>query len=266
MKIIFNSIVSFLKDNGFFVAASLSFYFILSLAPFLLFLSSIFVFLVSNYTQYYDFIVQKIVFIFPPMFKGIILDIIKPLIYKKISYFSLSLYAATSLSFFYLLDIYINKIFKFYKKRPVLEVVFIYLALIGIAMVLIIAYLANFFLPIEIVSKFLKNTFKLYVFIDFFGTYIVPFLSLFLMSFLLYKILPRNKVSFKNASIGALFFASVLEFTKRLFIIYVTSIGRLNIIYGAFWGYIAFLVWVYILFCTFLIGAYIVYNLENKST
>jgi membrane protein len=265
MKIILRSFLDFAKNNGFIIASSLSFYFILSLAPFLLFLSSIFIFLISSYTQYYDVVVQKIALIFPPMFKSMILNIIQPLIYEKISYFSLVLYAATSLSYFYMLDAYINKIFKINRKRPIFELLFIYIILIAIVMVLSIAYLAGVFAPIEVVRKYLMNVFKLGFLYDFFGTYIIPFLSLFIVSLLLYLILPRSKVKLKNALKGAFFFALVLEVLKRLFIIYVVSIARLNIIYGTFWGYIAFLVWVYALFCTFFIGAYIVYNLENQN-
>ncbi|MGC8502498.1 YihY/virulence factor BrkB family protein [Desulfurella sp.] len=264
MNIVLKSVVNFVKDNGFTNASSLSFFFILALAPFLLFLSSMLIFLLSNYVQYYNVLSQKIVLIFPPMFKGIMLDIIKPLVYKKISYFSLFLYAGTSLSYFYMLNASINKIFKINKKRPIVELFFIYIALITIMMLLVIAYLAGFFMPIDVVKDYLISIFKINALFDFFSVYVVPFLSLFVMAFLLYKILPLTKIRLKNAGIGALFFALVVEILKRLFIIYVVSIGRLNIIYGAFWGYVAFLVWIYAFFCTFLIGAYLVYNLENK--
>ncbi|MGB9755452.1 MAG: YihY/virulence factor BrkB family protein [Desulfurella sp.] len=264
MNIVLKSVVNFVKDNGFTNASSLSFFFILALAPFLLFLSSMLIFLLSNYVQYYNVLSQKIVLIFPPMFKGIMLDIIKPLVYKKISYFSLFLYAGTSLSYFYMLNASINKIFKINKKRPIVELFFIYIALITIMMLLVIAYLAGFFMPIDVVKDYLISIFKINALFDFFSFYVVPFLSLFVMAFLLYKILPLTKIRLKNAGIGALFFALVVEILKRLFIIYVVSIGRLNIIYGAFWGYVAFLVWIYAFFCTFLIGAYLVYNLENK--
>lgn len=264
MNIVLKSVVNFVKDNGFINASSLSFFFILALAPFLLFLSSMLIFLLSNYVQYYDVVSQKIVLIFPPMFKGIILDIIKPLVYKKINYFSFFLYAATSLSYFYMLDTNINKVFKIQKKRPMIELFFMYIILIAIMMLLVIAYLAGFFMPIDVIKNFLISFFKISILFDFFSVYVVPFLSLFIMAFLLYKILPLTKIKIKNAAVGALFFALVVEVLKRLFIIYVVSIGRLNIIYGAFWGYIAFLVWIYAFFCVFLIGAYLVHNLEKR--
>ncbi|AHF98254.1 hypothetical protein DESACE_09300 [Desulfurella acetivorans A63] len=265
MNTVLKSVISFAKNDGFLIASSLSFYFILALVPFLLFLSSILIFLVSSSTHYYNFIIQKITLIFPVMLKGTILSIIKPLIHKKISYFSLILYAITSLSYFYMLDAYINKIFNFNKKRSILDLFFVYIMLIGIAMVLIVAYLGGLFLPFEFVDVMFRNVIKHFLLVDFIGIYIVPFLSLFIIAFLLYKFLPRNKVSVKNAMKGAFFFALVLEILKRLFIIYVKNIGKLNFIYGAFWGYIAFLVWVYLLFCVFLIGAHIVHNLEQTS-
>lgn len=255
--------MDFTRNNGFVVASSLSFYFMLSLVPFLLFLSSIFI-LVSSYTQSYNVIVQKIVLIFPPMLKNMVLNLTQPLIYKKVSYFSLILYAVTSLTYFYMIDGYINKIFIVNKKRPVYKLLLIYIMLVAVVMVLSIAYLAGVFVPIEIVRNYLMNVFKFGALYDFFGTYIMPFLSLFIVSLLLYLILPASKVRLNNAFKGAFFFALVIEVLKRLFIIYVVSIARLNIIYGTLWGYIAILIWVYALFCTFLTGAYIVYNLEKK--
>ncbi len=246
MKIILKSIVSFVRDGGFLIASSLSFYFMLSLVPFLLFVSSILMFFVSGSGEYYNFLVQKITFIFPYMLKSTILSLIQPLIHKKISYFSLILYAITSLMYFYTLDVYLNKIFKSNKARSVLDLLFTYILLIGIVMVLIVAYLGGLFLPVEFAGRLIKKGLKYYSLFDFLGFYIVPFLSLFFMAFLLYKFLSREKISIKNTLKGALFFSLVLEVLKRLFIIYVSSVSKLNLVYGAFWGYIAFLICIFL--------------------
>lgn len=263
MKVLLRSIKNFIKDNGFSAASSLSFFFILSLAPFLLILSAIFSFLLTNYAQYYNVVSQKLIIIFPPIFKGIVFEIINPLVYKKISYFSLVIYLITTLSYLYTLDKYINKIFKIDKKRSIFGLIFLYIMLIGITILFIIVYIAGFFIPIETISRILVNTLHITKVLDLFGIYIMPFLALFIISFAFYKILPRRKVANKSVFIGALFFAIIVEISKRLFAFYVISIGKLGILYGAFWGYIAFLSWVYIFFCVLLIGAWIVATLED---
>ncbi|MDF2939848.1 MAG: conserved rane protein of unknown function [Gammaproteobacteria bacterium] len=78
----------------------------------------------------------------------------------------------------------------------------------------------------------------------------------------LYFTVPRCEVKLKHALAGALFAALMFEFAKRGFSFYVMHFPTYQLIYGALASIPLFLLWVYMSWVIFLIGALIVNGLR----
>lgn len=266
LRIIGRSSIDFLKDDGLMLAGALSYFTMMALVPFCLFLVAVFGHFLDQYPGLYQFFLAKLTSFFPSVTKEITNDLGKIIGLQGLGKFSLLLYGFLSYQVFASLEVALNTIFRVKKRRGFLFSLFISLLVVA----LIIALLTTAFTaasliplldPLDPGLAFLRigRISKILV------QYFVPFGLLLLSTSLLYKIVPKTGVSPLAALKGALFTAVLLEIAKHLFTWFVSSIAKYGKIYGPLSAFIVFLLWMFYASVIFLIGAKIVYNLEGRK-
>jgi membrane protein len=264
VRIIGMSIVDFFRDNGLMLAGSMSYFTMMALVPFCLFLITVFGYFLGEYPEFYKFFLGKLTAFFPAVTQETTKDIAKIISYKGLGKFSLVLYGVLSYQVFASVETALNAIFKVKKRRR-----FVFSLLVSLAVVtVLIALLTILFAAASIIP--LIRTFAL----DLSGIRIgritgfllrdaLPFVLVLLSVMLLYVLVPKTKVRLSSALYGALFTAVLLETAKHLFTWYVSSVTQLGKIYGPLSAIVMFLLWVFYSSSIFLIGAEIVHNLGS---
>jgi len=92
--------------------------------------------------------------------------------------------------------------------------------------------------------------------------YMLPFLLIFVIILLAYRVLPNTKVKASPAIIGALVTTVLFSCARWGFGIYVTKYAHFDRIYGILGTLPAFLMWVYISWVIVLFGAEVSYTLQ----
>ncbi len=93
--------------------------------------------------------------------------------------------------------------------------------------------------------------------------FVLPWLSSILGLTLLYRIVPNAPVRWRDALVGALVAAVVLELIKRGMAFQVAILPTYTVVYGAFAALPLFLVWLFLLWFTVLGGAMVAANLGD---
>lgn len=134
------------------------------------------------------------------------------------------------------------------------------LMMIGIVIIFLIATLiANTLL--DILPRFFPNLIGTYldkmsgahqILIDY-----LPLLTAFALFVVMYRYVPNVKVRWRESVVGALFAAVALEFTKKLFVWYLSlGTSSYQVVYGSLGAVVAFMLWIYISASIILIGGH----------
>lgn len=266
IKTIFKSFIDFLRDGGMMLAGSLSYFTVMALIPFCLFLITIFGYFLGENTGFYNFFLSKLTGFFPKAASAVTEELKRIITYREIGTLSLILYGFLSLQLFVSLESSVNSIFKTKGRRSFVVSLMLALTLVT----LIIVFLLLSFGSTSIIT--LLNTLREYFpalrvrkITALFIGYIVPFVLVFMTASAIYVLLPRMKIKAAHALSGALFTTVLLETAKHIFTIYVLKVVKLGTIYGPLSVFVIFLLWVFYSSCIFLIGAEIVKNLGNSK-
>ncbi|OGR04967.1 MAG: hypothetical protein A2511_15885 [Deltaproteobacteria bacterium RIFOXYD12_FULL_50_9] len=266
LRIIGRSSIDFLRDDGLMLAGALSYFTMMTMVPFCLFLITVFGHFLGQYPGLYQFFLAKLTNFFPSVTQEITNDLGKIIGLQGLGKYSLLLYGFLSYQVFASLEVALNTIFKVKKRRG-----FVFSILVSLLVVaLIIALLTTAFTAASLIP--LLNTMdpglaflRLGRISKFLVQYFVPFGLVLLSTSLLYKIVPKTGVNPRAALKGAFFTAVLLEIAKHLFTWFVSSVAQYGKIYGPLSAFILFLLWMFYASVIFLIGAKIVYNLENRK-
>ena len=99
------------------------------------------------------------------------------------------------------------------------------------------------------------------------GSFVIPWLVVFLSLSLFYRLAPRRPTRFAEVWASALCGTALLLATGSLFVIYLKNFATLNAVYGAFGGIMALLLWIYLSGCIFIFGACLcAAQAEERST
>lgn len=266
MKILLKSFIDFFKDDGPILAGALSYFFIMALFPFCLFLISIFGYFLGENKAFYDYFLKELLYFFPQSTFEITKELKTIITYQRIGIVTLIIYGLFSYQLFAALDRSINLIFKQQAKRSFyISVLLSFLIATLIFVLLILSFSAttiismlkylNIFFPNLIINTITK------ILIGF----IVPMLLVFLMATSIYIILPKKKVMLENALLGGLFTSIFFESAKHLFTFYFAlKLSDLGTIYGPLSVFVLFILWIYYSASILLIGGEVVHNLEEK--
>ncbi len=266
LKIIGKSFIDFFRDNGLLLAGSMSYFSMMALVPFCLFLITLFGHYLGNYPDFYGFFISKLAGLFPDATRAITDEILKLISYKGLGKFSLILYGVLSYQLFASIENSMNVIFKVEKKRN-----FIFSLLISLAVVtLIIALLIISFAAASVIPLFeafnpALPVIKIGKIAEFIIRFVLPFILVLITVTVMYIMLPKAKVGFSNAFKGAIFTTVFFEIAKHVFTWYVGAVVHFGKIYGPLSAFVVFLLWVFYSSGIFLIGAEIVHNLANSK-
>ncbi len=175
-----------------------------------------------------------------------ILELIQKLKNLPLGKFSIIAYFLMSLGIFFQIEDSLNRIFKSSKRRTFFQRLSFYWLCTTITPFLV-------FLPFSIhslISKFITPS-ALLLFVSFF--------------FLMYIYFPARKVPKKNALAGAVFSAALWIVSSYLYGFYIKHAIAYSKIYGSLSAIPLFLIWVFINWVVFLLGAELAVFIEKKG-
>ena len=262
-KVLLKSFFDFFRDGGLMLAGSLSYFSMMAIVPFCLFLVTIFGYFLGEEKTFYQFLSARLTSYLPEVTRGITEELGRIISYKGLGKLSLALYGLLSYQLFSSLEVATNVIFKVKVKRS-------FIVSVILSLVFVTAVIAFFLLSFGATSMIsllepIQELFpglKIGKVTVFFIRFVIPFFIMFVTVAMLYTLLPKKWVTFRHALYGALFTAVFLETAKHLFTLYVVNVFRLGTIYGPLSAFVIFLLWVFYSACIFLIGAEVVHNLE----
>jgi membrane protein len=266
IKLFCRSIIDFFRDGGMMLAASISYFSMMAVLPFCLFLIAIFTYFLGHDEAFFNFFTAKLLNFFPKAAQQIARELRDALSYRGIGTFTFIAYGLMSYQLYSSLESAINVVFKVKDKRSFISHLLISLFLITL---LIIFFLLSFGASSTIS---VLNTFKndipglqIHAITSFIIKYIVPFILAFVTISTLYIILPKRRIRWRNALAGALFATVFHEGAKHIFTFYVVKVVKLGTVYGPLSAFIIVLLWGFYSSCIFLIGAETVHNLEVRK-
>jgi membrane protein len=267
VRVIGRSIADFYGDSGLMLAGALSYFTMMALVPFCMFLLALFGYFLGHNPAFHQFFLNKLSNLFPSVTKEITNDILNLISSGALRRFSLVLYGVLSYQVFASLEKSLNVIFKVKQKRHFFLSVLLSLAVITLLMVLLIlSFVASSLLPLLKVLKTYVPVLKIGKLTAFTIAYLVPFVLVLFIVTAVYVLMPNAKVRLSNAFRGAFFTTLLLEIAKHLFAWYVASITDLGKIYGSLSAFVVFLLWMFYSSSIFLIGAEIVHNLGGHAS
>jgi membrane protein len=266
LRVFGKSALDFYRDDGMTLAASLSYFIVMALVPFCMFLMTLLGYLLGRYPEFYKFVFSKLTNLFPSVTAGITQEIVKLISYKGLGKIGIFLYGLMSYQVFASLERSLNVVFKVKQKRNIVRSVLLSLTVVTcIIVLLIVSFGAASVIPLLNALKPYLPDVRIGKVTAFIIRFILPFVLVLLAVTLVYKLLPKAKVRFSDALGGALFTTLFLELAKHFFTWYVVSIAHLGKIYGPLTAFIFFLLWMFYSSCIFLMGAEMVHNVGRPK-
>jgi membrane protein len=149
-------------------------------------------------------------------------------------------FMVTAIMLMLTIDNALNRIFRVERRRSLLQIVFVYWAVLTLAPVLIGVSLS-------------MTTIALAASVG--SVFLLPFFFTCLALALLYGVMPARRVQVKHARMGGVVAGIGFEVAKRLFALYLQQVPTYTLIYGAFATIPIFLVWLYVSWVVVLAGA-----------
>ncbi|MBN2654264.1 MAG: YihY/virulence factor BrkB family protein [Nitrospirae bacterium] len=265
-KLIIKSFGDFFRDNGIMLAGSISYFSMMALIPFCLFIITLIGYFLGSDTDLLKYFTSKLVSFFPKATSEVANQLQKIISYKKIGHISILIYGLLSFQLLSALETATNSIFKTKKKRHfALSLILQTLILTLIMILIVISFGATSAISLLTELKDYFPQIKIGAFTKFMIKYIVPFLLITMAVAVMYILLPVRKVRISSALKGALLTAALLEVAKNIFTFYVGKVIKLGTIYGPLSAFTIFLLWVYYSASIFLIGAELVHNIEIRQ-
>jgi membrane protein len=266
LKIIVRSFIDFFKDGGIILAGSISYFTMMALVPFCLFLITILGYLLGHYQGFYQFFSNKLIHFFPDITSEITKQMGKPTALKGIGTLSLVLYGILSFPVFSSIENALNVIFKVKKKRTFAWSIILSLIIVTlIILILFISFIATSTIQLFKALKPFFPELRIGLITSFLISYVIPFFMVLFTITIIYIFFPKSKVRTSHALTGALFTTIFLEIAKHIFTWYVGTVVKYGTIYGPLTAIVVFLLWVYYSSCIFLIGAEVVHNQANHK-
>ncbi len=260
------AIAGFYKDGCVTLAASMSYFSIMSLVPLLFLIITAFGYILGYHHGIYNFILSYLKNIFPHMDDTLAEELRKVISNKRLGGVSLILFVYLASQVFFSLEYSINTVFKTKKRRHLLLTTFFSLLMITLAGIF---FSLSFF--ITSTTKILRSYPMFIAGIDissivtdsFTIKFIIPFIFVSLTFTWIYKYLPNCKIRLRDAALGGIITALLWETSKHFFTWYVTHIMNIGRIYGSLATFIVFLLWVFYSSSVLLFGAEFVFALGD---
>ena len=171
---------------------------------------------------------------------------------QSLTFISTGVFLISVLLLFSTIENTFNDIWRVKSGRPLVERIFVCLAMIILGPLLVVSSLSvtSYLVSLPMISNMPvpKNL----------NTQLLKLLPILFEStafLLIYLIIPNQVVLLRHALIGTLVSTFLFEISKKIFTIYVTNFDSYQVIYGALWVIPVFLVWIFISWLVVLVGA-----------
>jgi membrane protein len=264
VQVLLKSFADFFRDGGLQLAGSISYFSMMAIVPFGLFLITIIGYLMGNNAEFYRFFSSKLFVYFPDITYEVTNELKRIIIYHGIGIYSLLLYGLISYQLFSSLETAIHTIFRIKKKRSFIVSVSLSLFIVTIIIAsILLSFIATSFTPLLKASRWRLPGIEIGKAAGILIQYVAPLFLAFLIMMVLYYFLPSKRVKLVHAAASSFLTSLFLESAKHLFAVYVIHITRLGTIYGPLSAFAIFMLWVFYSSCIFLIGAEVVRNLGD---
>ncbi len=258
IKTLYCSLKRFYDPDITFYAASLSFYTIFTLIPLLLVSFSIIVRL-PNFSEQYEKIKSFIFSNIMPASQDTVSAYIDTFLANtsKLGVIGFIFIVIASIMFFQNYEYIVGKIFKT-KQKGFWSALTTYWTLITLGPM---ALAGSIYLSVKI--QFLLNQSSYTSGIDFLS--IFPYLIIWMLFFVTYKISTTVVIRFKAALISSFFASLIWYIGKNLFIYYTVHNKTYATVYGSFSTLLFFFLWIYLSWIIFLYGQKLCYLLNEEE-
>jgi YihY family inner membrane protein len=173
---------------------------------------------------------------------------------EQLSAIGTVVFLATAMSAMLTIDGTLNGIWRTPRPRPLAQRLALYWSMLTLGPVLLGAALA---LQVK-VSASLTGTPWI---VETLASALAPLLGMLGIT-LLYRLAPNERVRWRHALIGALVTAVLLEMLRRLLGLYIARFPSYTVVYGAFAALPLFLLWVFAIWMSVLVGALVAANMR----
>ncbi|GMT48666.1 MAG: hypothetical protein IEMM0008_0205 [bacterium] len=173
-----------------------------------------------------------------------------------VSIFGIILLLVVAIDIVLTLEGSINSIWRVKKGRGILQNMLIYWTMLTLGPLFLV-------ISFYVTSKFSHDVLAEKVFSQFFFPLLVTWIGFFLA----YQLIPRTKVTFKAAAIGALIAGTLWEIAKFGYGFYIKEVGSqtLGLLYGPLYFIPISIAWIYLSFALFFLGAEISYLIQYSE-
>ena len=259
---------SFLRHGCASLAASLAFFSLLSLFPFVFLLLYGLSFVVSQEVIREQVLLSVLKEFLPSTGEHVVTELHRVSALETVRWAVFLTFVWFGTLVFYELDYALNVVFEStWKRHPLISTAIAVTSLGVTGLVLILSYVAT--QAIDFVTAYAPRLWGLDLLAlaahDLSLTYTLPFSLAFLMVTGLYRLVPRRRPQWREAMIGALTFSLLWVAAKLLFVIYSTYATVYGDLYGSLLEIILTLLWFYYSAALLLLGAEVAHHLQQQE-
>jgi membrane protein len=249
------------------LAASLAFYSLLSLFPMVFMLLYGISFIVSQEVIGYQFLLGFLKGFLPSMGERLARDIQRVAEQDQVRWVVFLAFGWFSALVFYELDYAMNTVFGTAAKRHPLVSTLVAVALVWmLGFLTLISFVAT--QAIELLTAYAPRLWGLDLVAiaahDFLLTYSLPFLLAFVSVTCLYRYLPHQRPTWKDATIGGAAFSLLWVSAKALFVTYLEDAAVYTQLYGSLLEVVLLMLWVYYSSALVLLGAVVTQECQSR--
>jgi membrane protein len=267
LGLLFRSGVQFYRDQGFYHAAAISYYFILALIPLLFLLLTLLGYLLGTSPVLVQIVGDFLHVLFPQSEQWVVEEIHRLIAYKQWGWLTLVFYLWITVQMFISVEYALNRIFHVKEKRPLFLKGVVFLLLIAVTVAVIF-----FSIGVTIVAQHLQETRQETPLLSWAGPLLerliqtaLPLLLVFTLFTWVYRFGPHYGVRLRAAMTGAAVVTVGWSLAKSFFAWYAPRAMALGGLYGSLAAFLMLLLWVYYTCVILLLGAELVAQLQGAA-
>ncbi len=254
----------FRKDGCATLAASVSYFALMSLVPILFVVVALFGSLLGSSQAFYHHTIRFLLTMMPSLDVTLLDDLTGVIQHRNVGIVGLLIFLWLGGQVFFHLEFAVNTVCKTPNRRHFIVTTVLSMGLVAMAWCL---FVASFLLTW--VSRVIRHSKIVLINIDlsrwlghsWLVAYVLPFFFAWIAILLLYILLPHGRVDRKLAAWTAFGTTLLWEAAKHLFTWYMGQVVDLGKIYGSLAAIVVFLIWVYYSAVIFLFGAEWLYHM-----
>ena len=268
LRLLAKAFAGFYKDGGFNLAASMSYYALMSLIPLLFVLINVFAYFLGKSQDLHAMVLGYAKTMYPMLGNTLTREIDRVVEHNRLGWVSMAAFLWLGSIVFGSLEYAMDTIFKTKKRRHFIVSTVLSFGMVMVAgLFMVVSFWASY-IPAFILSH--QNIFQASNQVVFLTKGALLKVTAFVLVFIsftsLYKLLPSRKVRLRVAARGGLVAAALWEASKYAFAWYVGNVSPLGSLYGSFSAVIIFLLWIYFSSVILLLVAEMVHIMDQGKT